>query len=214
MKLPMWVSASHGGTAQLFFLTTIAIAVLASRAWERSPARSQQNGNAFQWSDPKVKALLIFLAMGYAQIWFGALMRHSYAGLAIPTFPMAFGGWVPSFWNFGLAMHFIHTRIMPVLLTAGMLWILRMTWSAAIPQVKWGSRVLSSLFALQVLLGATVIWSFKAPLIASLHLALGAAVMGCAFFMFLFAGRFSLPGNRTMRETTFSVSNPVEGVPA
>jgi heme a synthase len=214
MKLPMWVSASHGGTAQLFFLTTILIAVLASQSWGNPLPGQRLKPAGFAWADPKVKALLVFLCLGYAQIWFGALMRHSYAGLAIPTFPMAFGGWIPSFWNFGMVMHFIHTRIMPILLTGALVWIFRMTWSVSIPQVKWGSRMLSGLFAIQILLGATVIWSFKAPLIASLHLAIGAAVLGCAFYMLLFSGRFSQSVPGTRREAAFPASQPIEGVPA
>src|SRR5206468_8172847 len=44
----------------------------------------------------------------YVQILIGAAMRHTGAGLAIPDFPMMFGGIVPNHWNPAIAVHFAH----------------------------------------------------------------------------------------------------------
>lgn len=184
MKLPMPVSAAHGGTAQLFFLSTLLLATWASQSWKNS-ARPLR----FDWAAPGVKASLAFLVAGYAQILVGAVMRHSYAGLAIPTFPLAFGGWIPTFWNFGLVTHFIHTRILPLALVIFLLAALKPTWNAKARLIRFSSRLLALLFLLQVTLGASVIWTHKTPLIASLHLATGAALLACALFLMLWAGR-------------------------
>ncbi len=192
MKLPIWVSSSHAGMAQLFFLNTVLLAVMASRTWA-----SQQR--AINWgrimSVPGARALSILLILGYLQICIGAVMRHSYAGLAIPTFPLAFGGILPTFWNFGMVVHFIHTRIMPIALTLVLAYSLKSLWPSPISHVRNAMRTLAALFTAQIFLGAMVIWSFKAPILASLHLALGAAVMGTLFYALLHLLRQGNPLN-------------------
>jgi heme a synthase len=186
MQLPMPVSAAHGGMAQLFFLTTLFMAVLASKAWNRS---AQGTMERFAWGARGVSIAALFLALGYAQILIGAVMRHSYAGLAIPTFPMAFGGWWPSFWNFGMVMHVLHTRILPLVLTVAILFVLRASWNSPHVLVRRGARALLCFFIAQVTLGAFVIWTFKAPTITSIHVATAAGVLGSALFILIWAGR-------------------------
>src|SRR5207249_2384990 len=44
----------------------------------------------------------------YTQILLGATMRHTGAGLAIPDFPLMFGGIVPDHWSGAIAIHFAH----------------------------------------------------------------------------------------------------------
>ena len=44
----------------------------------------------------------------YLQIIVGATMRHSDAGLAIPDFPLVFGGLVPPQWTAAIAIHYAH----------------------------------------------------------------------------------------------------------
>ena len=44
----------------------------------------------------------------YLQIIVGATMRHSDAGLAIPDFPLVFGGLFPPEWTPQIAIHYAH----------------------------------------------------------------------------------------------------------
>src|SRR5439155_4191815 len=53
----------------------------------------------------------------YGQILIGAAMRHTGAGLAIPDFPLMFGGIVPDHWTPAIAVHFAH-RLGAVIVSA------------------------------------------------------------------------------------------------
>ena len=54
----------------------------------------------------------------YLQIIVGATMRHSEAGLAIPDFPLVFGGIVPPAWTPQIAIHYAH-RVGALIVTLG-----------------------------------------------------------------------------------------------
>jgi cytochrome c oxidase assembly protein subunit 15 len=57
------------------------------------------------------------------QLTIAATMRHNFAGLAIPTFPLfqRRGRLLPSGWNFLVGIHFAH-RVMAVVLTVALGW--------------------------------------------------------------------------------------------
>ena len=86
--LPTPVSTAHAGLAQIFFCLTIAIALFTSRGW---------TGPRHEPVDDRMLRLVATTttAFIYLQILVGATMRHSEAGLAIPDFPLVFGGLVP-----------------------------------------------------------------------------------------------------------------------
>ena len=54
----------------------------------------------------------------YSQILLGATMRHTGAGMAIPTFPLAFGHVLPPVWSAAIAIHFAHRAGALVVLSA------------------------------------------------------------------------------------------------
>src|SRR6185503_17674650 len=86
-KLPLAVSVTHACLAQIFFCSTVALAIVTSPAWfAPRPRRS-----------PAALSVLAGLTTGavLGQLVLGALMRHMQAGLAIPDFPLAFGRFVP-----------------------------------------------------------------------------------------------------------------------
>jgi len=73
MNLPLAVSAAHATLAQLFFLTTVSLAVFTSRSW-MTPA-SSVNGDA---EGVSIRALcVVALVMILAQLVLGATLRHS-----------------------------------------------------------------------------------------------------------------------------------------
>ncbi len=175
-KLPVAVSSAHAGVAELFFCCILWMTWATSADWKKRPAWQSNNLTLAAFS----LMVLVFL-----QILVGAVMRHSYAGLAIPTFPRAFGEWIPPFWNSGIALNFLHTRIGPLLiLLACLVFALKLLRR----QGKFG-WVLLFVLTLQLALGMLTVWSGKAPAIASLHLAVGALLLGTLFTMGLWIGK-------------------------
>ncbi len=73
LLLPLWVSAAHATLAQLFFLTTVSIAVFTSRSWVMPPTSIADNRAGFSIRSLTVVALVSILA----QLVLGATLRHS-----------------------------------------------------------------------------------------------------------------------------------------
>lgn len=72
LNLPLVVSAAHATLAQLFFCTTVGLAVFTSRTWiENRPTRQEQGGLA-------VRHVCIAAAVAiFLQLIIGATLRHS-----------------------------------------------------------------------------------------------------------------------------------------
>jgi len=76
MLLPPPVSISHACLAQLFFSTTVAIAVFTSRSWQKGP----QVVSDYGW--PSLRSLAIVTpAAALVQIALGAAFRHKVLGI-------------------------------------------------------------------------------------------------------------------------------------
>ncbi len=177
-KLPVPIASAHAGVGELFFCAMIWLSWATSPAWKNAPE--------WRWNSVSIAAAIV-TALAFVQIIVGAVMRHSYAGLAIPTFPRAFGEWIPPFWNQGIALNFAHTRVGATLILLGCLHL-----TATLLRRPWGMKFALPLFTvlvLQVFLGILTIWSGKAPWIASLHLAVGAVLLGTLFTITLWSGK-------------------------
>ena len=106
--LPAPISISHAGLAQIFFMLVVSLALFTSPGWQNRYKRSQVETETII-GDVALRRLAMFTPVAvYIQIIIGATMRHTGAGLAIPDFPLAFGGIVPPIWNFGIAINFAH----------------------------------------------------------------------------------------------------------
>ena len=84
--LPAAISTAHAGLAEIFFCLTVAIALFTSPRLARRGRRAVDDRDAAPASRPRRRRSI------YAQILVGATMRHTDAGLAIPDFPLMFGG--------------------------------------------------------------------------------------------------------------------------
>src|SRR5690606_2252999 len=101
--LPTPVSVAHASLAQIVFCLTATIALATSPGWRRAYAEAQpRNDGVLQ------RVALATTAVIYLQIVVGATMRHNDAGLAIPDFPLVFGGLLPPHWDFAIAIHYAH----------------------------------------------------------------------------------------------------------
>ena len=200
--LPTPISVAHGMLAQTFFLLTIFIAYALSR--ERRERNDKPRGMS---ANAAAGPAVLLLAVVYIQLFLGALMRHTGSGLAIPDFPTMGGQWLPVFtqetlaninaWRANVAfetgrdlepvtlaqvwVHFIHrlNALLVVLATGGaaaVAWRIRhahpRTWHAAV--------AIAALVVLQIVLGVLTIWTIRVPVVASLHVATGALILGLA----------------------------------
>ncbi len=73
MNLPLAVSAAHATLAQLFFLTTVSLAVFTSRSWIAPPSSVADDGEGVSIRALGVVALIAILV----QLVLGATLRHS-----------------------------------------------------------------------------------------------------------------------------------------
>ena len=176
--LPPAISIAHAGLAQLFFCLTITLALVTSPGWKSASAPADDSLLR------RVAACTTVLV--YAQILAGATMRHNDAGLAIPDFPLVFGGIVPPAWNAAVAIHYVH-RVGALLVALAAL--------AAAGHVLFHHRgrrelvrpamLLLFFVSMQVTLGAFVIWSGKNAVINTAHVVNGALVLASSLVLTL-----------------------------
>jgi cytochrome c oxidase assembly protein subunit 15 len=200
--LPPTISVAHACLAQAFLCLTITLAVITHPDW--TPATHPP-------ADARIARLTAATAATvYGQLVLGAIMRHTGAGLAIPDFPLAFGRIVPPLDSSAVVIHFLH-RMGAVVVTT------MVTWSAVrVLRTQSGDRslvrsafVALGLVATQLTLGALTIWTRKAVLPTTAHVAVGAAILGTTVVLALRARRAPTPASRS--QTPFLTT---ERVPA
>jgi cytochrome c oxidase assembly protein subunit 15 len=190
----------HACLAQFFVCTLIAIAVACSRGWiERSiPVKGEVR-----------RAGAICCGLLFVQLAIAAVMRHSFAGLAIPTFPYSTpaGGLLPELWNFRVGIHFAH-RVMAVVLAVALVWFalkLRFDRNATIA-MRMGSSVLVTLLALQIMLGAQIIWTQRSAAMTTGHVLVGALTLATTFWLTWQAHRDVIEGKTDKSNVTAPVA--------
>src|SRR3989442_5114131 len=83
-KLPLAVSVTHACLAQAFFCLTVTLALVTGAGWTAAQPQDVS---------PRLARFAAFTTgLVFLQLVLGALMRPMGAGLAIPDFPLAFGG--------------------------------------------------------------------------------------------------------------------------
>ncbi|MEO6003313.1 MAG: COX15/CtaA family protein [Opitutus sp.] len=167
----------HACLAQLFVCTLIAIAVACSRSWIHGKTTV---------SDSVRRAGVICCGLLFVQLAIAAIMRHSFAGLAIPTFPYSTpeGGLLPQSWDFRVGINFAH-RAMAAVLAVALIWFafrLRADRGASIG-LRMGASALVSLIAVQIMLGAQIIWTHRSAAMTTGHVAVGALTLAVTFWL-------------------------------
>lgn len=190
----------HGITGQLILALVVLLAAATGRRWiERA---GQSPGGASAYPGLRAGALLVLNVL-VIQLVLGAWMRHTGAGLAIPDLPTAYGGIIPPLTQEALdqavaqnplvtrpytvaqvAIHFAHRIGALVVLTVGLGFLVGLHRTVpAHPDLRWPARWLAWLLAVQVLLGAMVIWHQRPPDITTAHQATGAALLAVATWL-------------------------------
>jgi heme a synthase len=173
----------HACLAQAFACTLVAIAVSCSRAWIERPIPVGPGAR---------RAGVFCCAALFLQLGIAAVMRHSFAGLAIPTFPWSTpeGGLLPAFWSFRVGIHFAHRVMACVIALAVAVFAVAIWRDRGAPLgMRTGASFLVSLVAFQILLGAAVIKTLRDPLITTGHVLVGALTLVTAFWLTWLAHR-------------------------
>ncbi|WP_221029865.1 COX15/CtaA family protein [Actomonas aquatica] len=162
----------HACLAQVYVCTLLTIALALSRPWIEASARSDGLAALSRLGRWCCGLLLLQLAIA-------AIMRHSYAGMAIPTFPLssADGDLLPPLWNFRVGIHFAH-RVMAVVLSVALI-----TYAVKLAKAHLGGAgtTIATLLVAQVALGASVIWTTRNPYVTTGHVLVGALLLATTY---------------------------------
>src|ERR1700682_4879987 len=189
LLLPKPVSVSHGLIAEIAFCIAVSIAFFVSRFYRE--LQSLERGNA------PIGITTALVAMVFLQVFAGAVMRHRGAGLAIPDFPLSFGGLIPPLTDFDVIINFIHrlgAAGVSVLVIVTAVRLLRFAPQHPLHQL---ALILIVVVTGQVLLGAYTVWSAKQPVITSFHVMNGAITLALSVVIALTARTI---GWRTSRQ--------------
>jgi heme a synthase len=190
MTLGQMLRIPHGVLAQVFVCVLFAIAAGLSRTWiERDGGLVGKTGELVRrlgfWS--------LFLLL--TQLWIATAMRHNHAGMAIPYFPWSTADrdWLPLAWDYRVTLQFLH-RVMAVVLAVVIGLYVRALWrdpavSVFLRRLGLGLIVL---LAVQILLGAKVIWSGRDAYITTGHVIIGALTLAVTFLVVFFTSRDSI----------------------
>ncbi len=180
----------HAATAQLFFALTVCLAVFTSADWRGAAPEGAVNDGGRLRRLCAVTAVLI-----YAQILFGALLRHTGERVDAHAACAAL-----------VTLHviFIMVRVM--------------RHHASIPRLSRPAAALFALTLAQLALGTvsyiakfTTVWRLSADpivLLTTTHLAVGALMLGIAVTLALRAHRLSTPGKIRQGENLFTERLP------
>ena len=173
--LPPPVSISHAGLAQIFFALVVSLAVFTSPGWWDHYGRDGSRADAIA-HDSVLRRLAVLTPVAvYVQILVGATMRHTGAGLAIPDFPLTFGGLFPPVWDAAIATHFTH-RVGAILVTGCVFGVAGHVLAHHRSQrdLVRPAVLLMALVVAQFTLGAWTVLSEKHVVVNTAHLAVGA----------------------------------------
>jgi cytochrome c oxidase assembly protein subunit 15 len=178
-KLPPPISIGHAGLAQAFFCMTVTMALATSRGWRDGYGAASPASLA---ADLGLRRLAVMTtAVVYLQILIGATIRHTGAGLAIPDFPLAFGGLVPPWDKLAtgpVAVHFAHRVVALVAAAFIIVEAARISRRhAACPQLNRPAWLLVGLVCLQIALGGFVVLSGRNIVVNTAHVANGALML-------------------------------------
>ncbi len=182
LLLPLPIAVAHAATAQAFFCLTVALCLLTGSRWRNAVPLSR-----VERARPALPLLAaITTAAIYGEILIGAVMRHMGAGLAIPDFPLAFGRIVPPLESRFIAVNFAH-RCGALAVATLVIWTVArvLRFHRNEPMLRRPAISLMLLLVAQIGLGAVTIWSGKAVVPTTAHVAVGAGVLAASLVLTL-----------------------------
>ena len=162
LRLPVAISSAHAGLAEILFAMTV---VMAEQTANRESGIANRPIRDWRFAIP---AVVIF-----AQIMIGAIVRHTGAGLAIMTFPLADGRLIPAFTTPQVAWHFAH-RAGAVVVAIVATWTAITALRTGDSRLRRPSLLMLFLVLWQWVMGALTIFSFRGLYPTTAHVAGGA----------------------------------------
>jgi len=176
----------HAIVAQAFLVLVVVLAARLSPVWTELVAQSHPKAGKFR------RMAIALLGLYFVQLACAAYLRHKGIGMLISTWPLAQpDGMLPVAWNHDIAIHFIHTRILPILIAGHAIGmgIGTAKRAAGFPRLTRVGWALLALVCVQFTLGVLVIWKTRQPHITNTHVVVGAAFCATAALYFARAGR-------------------------
>ena len=187
MSFGQMLRIPHGVLAQVYVCVLFAIAAGLSRPWVEN-----QLGTA----GARVRRLGWWCAvLLLVQLTVAATMRHNYAGLAIPTFPYSTpeGGLLPVQWDYRVVLHFLHRAMAVVIGGMVLLYSHFLSREKSLPLLlRAASGLLVGLVALQITLGAQIIWTGRSVSMTTGHVVVGALTLAVTFLVTFLTHRGSM----------------------
>ena len=203
--LPTPVSVSHACLAQTFFCMVVALWLVTSVRWGDTSHTLEDEGERVS-----TRWLAVFaIAAVYLQLVLGAIVRHTESALVIPDFPLSFGHVFPPLSELKtnpnapypvevetlrtqVMIQFAH-RVWAVVVCAALGWLIAriIRLHNGIAELVRPAMLLGALVLIQVLLGASIIWSERAVWIATGHVVVGAAILTTTLVVVLRSWRLS-----------------------
>ncbi|MCZ6533115.1 MAG: COX15/CtaA family protein [SAR324 cluster bacterium] len=185
LLLPTSISIAHAIMAHLFFLMTVVLYQVTHPAWSnlRSGRGSAAPRGLRIWGLVAVGAILLELLLG-------AAMRHNSAGLAIPDYPLAFGGLIPPLDSFPVVIHFLHRlgAVLALTVVGGVVWQV-LARHRKEPLLLRPALGIGVLVILQAALGGLAVLTQLDLLLTTLHVVNGSLLLGTAGLLTLRAAR-------------------------
>lgn len=177
MSLGQMLRVPHGVLAQLYICVLIAIAAACSKSWIERPIAV---------SVLVRRTALVCTSLLLVQLTIAVFIRHNTAGLSIPFFPYstAQNSLLPPHWDYRVALQFAH-RAMALILTIAipsLVIFVRRDRAASLP-MRAAASALISLLALQIFLGAQIIWTFRRADVTTAHVIVGALTLATTFWL-------------------------------
>jgi cytochrome c oxidase assembly protein subunit 15 len=197
----------HAALGQLYFVLMCSLALFTSRDWFDGASRTValDRCGVRGW-------VLTGTGLILFQLLIGATMRHQHAGLAIPDFPLAYGGLWPAtdadsiarynqsrmevnaahpITAFQVQLQMIHRigAVAALLVVSLAVRRIRALGAAGSLLRRWGTAW-SALLGIQFLLGAATVWSNKSADLATAHVAVGALSLATGSMMVIISRRF------------------------
>ncbi|MDQ5977351.1 MAG: heme a synthase [Verrucomicrobiota bacterium] len=176
MTLGQMLRLPHGMLAQVYVCVLFAIVAGLSRPWV---------ANTIGEASRRVRllgGLCLFLL--FVQLAVAVTMRHNHAGMAIGFFPHSQpdGSLLPAHWDYRVALQFMH-RVLAALIGIAVAAYGHFLWRdrGLHPFVRSGSFVLLGLVAVQILLGAKIIWTGRSVTMTTGHVVFGALTLATTF---------------------------------
>lgn len=200
------IGVMHAVLGQIVLCMTFAIALATSLSWLHAiPSRLAIPARAYKFGLFAIGAVIL-------QLLFGAVMRHSGAGLVIPDFPLSHGQLVPPFNQlpnydpaaavyitygeliFKTVINFLHRTwayFVMGLLIWNMIWLMR-SGRKGYGMVYTVAHLLAGLVVVQFGLGATTVWTGKNVWISVLHVMTGAILLGTCVLYTMWCRRLQM----------------------